>query len=168
MFPVYLGRDSNTFRMLRSTTQGWTILDSRGRTWYSAPRSPALHPTTVAPDEWDANHELPQAPSPVFEHVGLEEASSPQTPLSLHGLGLDFFVRGSPAARPSILWYIDPHTGQVHHTGTKCKGGRHGKRYCALCGKSISSNNFVGQHMSTHPSEWVTTLDDVRRCLREA
>lgn len=126
----------------------------------------ALHPTTVFFFEWLAYEcDAARRWRPLeltFAHVALRGATSPVHPVTLDRLGLDFFVRHR---QTSVVWFVDPHTGEVQHSGAKaCREHGPGKRYCSLCGRSFSANNFVTQHMrNIHPYHRVspTEADDI-------
>lgn len=110
-----------------------------------------LHPATTKKGEWRMFDLATQAMrmSPLhFKHECLD--SSPVAPLSLDDIGHDFFMRCTPRR---ILWYTDPRTGRVFHSGAKrVHGEAVGKRYCYECNLSFSANNFVSQHMRLkHP-----------------
>ena len=117
--------------------------------------SEAQHPHTVAPGEWHA-----QVASDVWLRLTAYRicaplTSSPQAPLHLDDIGLDFFVR-LRITRP--VWFVDPMTGRTRHSGAKCrdklaKGASKrpkrngGVRFCPTCFGCFSANNFVTQHM---------------------
>jgi len=63
-------------------------------------------------------------------------------PYNLNDIGLDFFIRIS-LSRP--IWFIDPTTDKVEHSGAKS-----GKRYCWKCKRCFSGNNFSYQHLKFH------------------
>lgn len=103
--------------------------------------STAVHPNTVYDDEW-----VPEGMTIAFEGRGTAD-----DPLCLESdLGVDFFVRLCHLGRP--VWYTSP-TGLVTHSGAKRIDGILGKRYCSVCARDISANNFVSQHMRMHPPE---------------
>lgn len=109
-----------------------------------AAASEALHPVTVWTDEWRRKDEHGRwGPSGVrFDHASLR--TSPSLPMTMDDLGWDYFVRRRVIAP---VWYVDPVTGSVHHSGSKMLEGKAGKRYCSRCRKSSSANNFVSQHL---------------------
>lgn len=108
--------------------------------------STATHPHTVYGREWSQ--------SDVFFHVS--GGLSATDPLCLESdLGLDIFYRLCPMTRP--VWYRSP-SGCVTHSGAKQIQGVMGRRWCSVCKRGISGNNFVFQHMrKMHPdgsNEW--------------
>lgn len=111
---------------------------------YAVSDSPALHPNTILPGEWEALVEWPDTwrALPDF-HLKTVKTDAP---LSLDDLGRDYFVRVR-GSRP--VQFINPHTGEAAWSGAKPPGG---VRYCHLCDVCISSNNFVTQHLRVkHP-----------------
>lgn len=73
-------------------------------------------------------------------------SSSRDDPHDMEDLGLEFFMH---KRFNRVLWYRDPVSGAVHHSGAKPYGDDDipGRRYCAICRDSFSANNFVSQHM---------------------
>merc|ERR1719240_2080330 len=67
-------------------------------------------------------------------------------PFHIEDIGADFFMR---IRTTKLVWYVDPTTGEVVHSGAKNAGARArpGKRYCPLCCQCFSANNFVSQHL---------------------
>lgn len=68
--------------------------------------------------------------------------------------------------RMPIIWYRDPVTGQVHHTGAKVKRGRTGRKFCSVFRKSISANNFWSQHVDKVHPDCKTSQEVWRAILR--
>tara|TARA_B100000482_G_C12612145_1_gene299512 strand:- start:3113 stop:3667 length:555 start_codon:yes stop_codon:yes gene_type:complete len=73
--------------------------------------------------------------------------STRKNPYDLNDIGVDFFTR-IRVNKP--VWFIDPDTNCVEHSGAKACGDKVGKRYCWVCKKSFSGNNFVSQHGKVH------------------
>ena len=119
--------------------------------------STAAHPNTIAPGEWN----LPKSGGGWVHATGFKvRAQGPNTeeqPFDIvTELGVDFFLRGlgsredfpGPREGFPIVWFVDPFTGEVLHSGAKAAGTKKpGKRYCSLCERSFSANNFVTQHL---------------------
>ena len=133
--------------------ESWCIADSAGSTLAVA-RSDAGHPNTVDPAEWrlrggglDAEYLRHEAFS-----LQTEGPNTEAEPFLLEELGRDYFVRVQLKSR-RILWFVDPGTGGTCHTAAKSTasraGGRTvpGRRFCPLCSKCISANNFQSQHI---------------------
>jgi hypothetical protein len=118
---------------------GWCV--ERGGTVLLAAASLALHPTTVCPEEWYASDGRSCPVS--FRHVRLETSCS--RPVDMSVLGLDFFTR--MRYTPCLVWFRAPN-GEVHFS--RSKGDPPGKRYCNICDRTFSSNNFASQHMKAH------------------
>ena len=129
----------------------WVIADpdAPDALQYARAASAARHPHTVYAGEWFAIDALfgPLRPMPCFclEFDDLC-TSSPERPLSLDDIGCDFFVR-VPASSKRKIWFCDPSSGNVVHSGTKCPFP--GVRFCHFCGACFSANNW-SQHMRTH------------------
>ena len=67
-----------------------------------------------------------------------------------------------------VVWFECPATGQIYHSAAKPGGARGrsqpGKRYCHLCNKCFSANNFSHQHLSNlHRPERVESLRALQR-----
>lgn len=118
----------------------------------------ALHPNTVLAGEWEVCVTYPDGwkADPRF---AVHLARTASDVVTMDDVGRDFFVR-VPQTRP--VRFVDPATGEVHTSGAK----HDGRRYCHLCDRLYSGNNFVSQHLRLlHPSEWarVRTRQDRRR-----
>lgn len=65
-------------------------------------------------------------------------------------IGRDFFMRVQLTRR--VVWFECPSSGNVYHSAAKPggPGGRSkpGKRFCHICNKCFSANNFHSQHLS--------------------
>ena len=65
-------------------------------------------------------------------------------------LGLDFFLRVHLTRK--VVWFRCPTANEVYHSAAKPNKGeggsrqRPGKRFCSLCNKCFSANNFHSQH----------------------
>lgn len=109
----------------------------------------ALHPNTIVAGEWEVCVHYPYGWEihPTFA-VHLARKFSGKRALTMDDVGWDYFVR-VPQHLP--VRFVDPATGKVHVSNAKHRG----QRYCHLCDKLFSGNNFVSQHMRLlHPSEW--------------
>jgi len=128
----------------------------------------AAHPTTVYTDEWLCRALSESTRGRVargtfrgsvmgFAHEWTEDGpgSSPDCPVELPWLGWDYFERiyHTVTRRVSrVVWFRVPATGEVHHSGAKgCRDRDGGRRYCHRCRLCFSANNFVTQHLRTHP-----------------
>jgi len=130
-------------------SRGWQIapdLDS-SVAYAIAPGVTAAHPNTVRQGEW----QLPTEPNGGWAahnefHVSAEGPNSEAHPFRIDDIGADFFMR---VKTTKLVWFIDPTTGEVVHSGAKNAGvrARPGKRYCPLCTTCFSANNFVSQHV---------------------
>jgi len=83
-------------------------------------------------------------------------------------LGRDFFLRVQLTRK--VVWFVCPTSGNVYHSAAKPGGpggrAKPGKRYCHLCKKCFSANNFQSQHLANlhrpaRPSGLVTVRDGV-------
>ena len=113
----------------------------------------AQHPATVESGDWYVFQDDSWVPSEllfVLDETFLKRRSR-RSPLDLTLVGGDFFLRYRCSF---IIWFIDPVSGEVVHSGSKQLAGRSGFRYCPHCDALRSSNNFVYQHMRRqHPEE---------------
>lgn len=128
----------------------WTVEKMNTNEVVAEAASLGMHPTTVLQNEWrmkDSKTGLWYDSFLYFEHTNLE--SSFDSPLSMHEIGYDFFMRKKMT---QIVWYEDPSTGMIFHSAAKQKNDVFGRRYCCICGMSFSANNFVSQHMRKHPT----------------
>lgn len=129
----------------------WSVHDACSDLIVAEAASVALHPATVFEGEWrvrNLDSGIMEDSALKFQHASIE--SSPKSPLTMYDLGIDFFTR---RVGTKIVYYIDPVSKKVYHSGAKCKGSaRAGKRFCPLCMRSFSANNFITQHMRVkHP-----------------
>ena len=127
----------------------WSIRDSD--TIVAEAASVARHPATIFQGQWRVRNRATgrmEDSSLLFHHDRIK--SSPQHPLTMEDLGVDFFARRTGT---KIGWYGDPVSYTVHHSGANGNdGGCAGKRFCPICMRSFSANNFVSQHMRLqHP-----------------
>ena len=149
--PEYWERSENMFydqqisMTLLRVYGTWRIVNLMGECVAEA-SSNAQHPVTVLQGQWrvfDSDMNAHRDSDLYFIHHEL--ITSPMQPIEMEDLGVDYFVRMNST---KILWYVDPHTRNVYHSGAKAdKDCRLGKRYCSFCHKSFSANNFVSQHM---------------------
>ena len=95
------------------------------------------HPMSVHKGEWGDNI----VPWGDFRFYFYE--NSFDNPCLLEDVGEDFFLR----VKSRRIWFIDPISNTVQHSGAKKSMGIQGKQFCALCNKLISSNNFAFQHV---------------------
>jgi len=114
-------------------------------------RSDGQHPNTVDKGSWSLLASTSGlAPCDAFDFC-TEGPNTPEQPFLMEELGLDYFIRAQP--RKQVIWFEDPSTGQVFHSGAK-KAGTHsdkpGNRYCPMCERCFSANNFKSQHMRSH------------------
>lgn len=129
----------------------WSIRDMRSDTIVAEAASLARHPATIFEGQWRVLNRTTGCMEDsllVFYHDSIQ--SSPQKPLTMDELGIDFFIR---RLGTKIVWYVDPISYKVHHSGAKENDdGCAGKRFCPFCMRSFSANNFVSQHMRVkHP-----------------
>lgn len=117
--------------------------------------SASAHPNTMDDGAWvDCRDE--RVITPLTFRVDL--SSSRRAPLSLADIGDDFF--SSFAARTNrVVWYREPISHRVYHSGAKVREGVLGRRYCPSCTLSFSANNFVSQHMRVRHAVCVTPRD---------
>lgn len=138
----------------------WIIFDTNRRVVACA-TSVGEHPLTVYAGEWLFANKDGWMSCPEFRFK-LTSNGTEEEPHNLHHIGLDFFVRNQVTC---IIWYIDPITNKVEHSGRK-KNGRYGRRYCCICQKSISANNFVTHLHDVHfAQKECKTIDDVKYAL---
>ena len=123
--------------------------------------SSAQHPVTVHSGEWlDASDNVMHG----FEFV-LKNFGSQEHPLEFDDFGIDYFVRKQTNR---VMWYVD-HAGATVHSGAKANrcDARPGVRYCYICDRYFSGNNFRSQHIQNmHKCTGdATTLKDVETAL---
>jgi hypothetical protein len=156
---VPIARDEGSYRcggiVVGRIDGAWVIHDDLFV--YARAASLALHPHTVHPGEWIA---LAEAFPARWERMDLFrfvcagiQTSAPEAPIELSDVGVDVFLRMA-FSRP--VWFVDPKSGRVEHSGAKTARtdmrGRLGRRFCHLCGVSLSANNFWSQHVRcVHP-----------------
>jgi len=113
----------------------WTIF--KGYTIIAYSNSFGLHPLSIKSNEWTfigvCSHEFRFFMTP----------NTCETAYTMDELGFDYFMRRSSS---TIIWWIDPNTDEVQHSGAKYKNGKVGKRYCNICNRAYSANNFKSQH----------------------
>jgi len=156
--PHYV-KEMDDFRQLHLFFEAgaWQIASSVGGSDVLArAASTAQHPNTVDKGSWSlpmtmSAHERPTlVPFEAFD-FWTDGPNTPEQPFQMEELGLDYFIRPQP--RKQVIWFEDPNTGQVFHSGAK-KAGVHsdkpGNRYCPMCKRCFSANNFKFQHMRTH------------------
>ena len=114
---------------------------------YAVAKSPAAHPNTVVEGEWL----VPTPPDGSWQlhkdfHLRHDGPNTEAQPYDMDDLGADFFLR---VKNNKLIWYVDPATGETMHSGAKAAGSKDkpGQRYCPLCRKCFSANNFVSQHL---------------------
>lgn len=113
--------------------------------------SDGQHPNTVDKGSWSLLASTSGlVPCDAFD-FWTDGPNTPEQPFLMEELGLDYFIRAQP--RKQVIWFEDPSTGQVFHSGAK-KAGTHsdkpGNRYCPMCERCFSANNFKSQHMRSH------------------
>lgn len=79
-------------------------------------------------------------------------------PVALEDLGDDFFMS---AQLTTVVWWINPITQEVEHSGAKEKHGKMGKRWCCICNQAFSANNFKTQHLRIHKNGTKLDADDL-------
>lgn len=110
--------------------------------------SSAEHPRTIYDDEWVAvTHIFPIRTERIVK-FRMTSTISKDGVVDLHDEGMDLFMRYTISFPVS---YRDPDDGTVvHHTSCKCIGDlRAGTRYCSICRRHVSANNFVSQHLNS-------------------
>jgi len=111
--------------------------------------SDADHPNTIAKSSWCLLGPLGVLMScPDFD-MTVDGPNTIDEPFLIEELGRDFFIRQQP--RKLVIWFECPRSGQVYHSGAK-KAGTHkaGNRYCPMCHRCFSANNFKSQHLKSH------------------
>lgn len=102
---------------------------------------------------------------PDFEIV-TEGPNTEEEPFLLEEIGVDFFLRVQLKTR-KVIWFESP-AGEVYHSAAKPGGAggraKPGKRYCHICHKCFSANNFQTQHLAnlhrpTAPSDLTCVPD---------
>ena len=129
---------------------------------YAVSTSDALHPCTILPGEWCVmvtwHTEWVLLEQFHIACISPLKACSRECPADLDDVGHDVFLR---IQLKHPFWYVDPCTQEVVFSGSKATpASPPGKRFCALCNKAFSSNNFVTQHMRLkHPHLRPVNLD---------
>ncbi|EOD09124.1 hypothetical protein EMIHUDRAFT_459926, partial [Emiliania huxleyi CCMP1516] len=142
---LHLTSDGAAWRVTRGAGSGEVIAEAA---------STALHPGTVEVGSWkvfDRGKELPK--SAELEML-CDGPNTEEQPFLMEELGRDFFLRVHLTRK--VVWFVCPATGDIYHSAAKPggEGGRSkpGKRYCHLCNKCFSANNFQSQHLvNLHP-----------------
>eukprot|EP00312_Isochrysidales_sp_CCMP1244_P036299 CAMPEP_0202753180 /NCGR_PEP_ID=MMETSP1388-20130828/13385_1 /ASSEMBLY_ACC=CAM_ASM_000864 /TAXON_ID=37098 /ORGANISM="Isochrysis sp, Strain CCMP1244" /LENGTH=390 /DNA_ID=CAMNT_0049420915 /DNA_START=66 /DNA_END=1235 /DNA_ORIENTATION=- len=149
--------------------EGWAIgaLGSGRGDAYAFAASDALHPNTVDKEAWRLRLAGASYQSSSFFSVQTEGPNSEAEPFSMEELGVDYFLRAPPKSR-RVVWFVDPTSdkGTVLHSAAKSTAatggggrGQPGKRYCHLCHRCVSANNWVSQHLAnTHRAAAPTGL----------
>ena len=110
----------------------------------------ALHPNTIDDGAWMLNYSTGFVACREFG-FSVHGASSKDDPFSMQELGLDFFIC---AKRHPVVWFRDPQSGKIFHSAAKTSAVAHrntpGNRYCPICHKCFSANNFKSQHLRSH------------------
>lgn len=145
----------------------WYILDVDGGflgdvplLLYARSDSEALHPNTIHAGEWEVRVRIVSGGEddvwermPDFRVLADLEGSTPERPLSLLDIGVDFFLR---CRTPQPIWFIDPMSGEAVHSGANAplhsKDESPGRRFCSLCCNCTLAKNFSSQHLKkVHP-----------------
>lgn len=154
-FPHYVSIEEGSSTHICRTDERWIICDGAlpRVLIYAFSYSPALHPNTILPGEWVVVEErFPDrcVMLPDFHLCADVSGSTAEDPLMMEDVGLDFFLRITPT---HPVWFVDPFTHAVRYSGTKMgSNGTAGVRFCSVCSKCVSANNFVSQHLSrVHP-----------------
>jgi hypothetical protein len=122
------------------------------------------HPATIYENEWYD----PES----FEEKGISFSpisfGTEWNPISIYDIGIDYFLRVS---QHRVIWFIDVN-GDIQHSGAKIAGLKRktGRRYCHICDKLVSANNFVSQHMRLKhkmPKKCQSTFDVQNILLNE-
>jgi len=111
--------------------------------------SDADHPNTIAKSSWCLLGPLDMLMSCSTFDMSVDGPNTIDKPFLIEELGRDFFIRQQP--RKLVIWFECPQSGQVYHSGAK-KAGTHkaGNRYCPMCHRCFSANNFKSQHLKSH------------------
>lgn len=144
--------------VIRFTNGFWTIWEKADMRFYAW--SSGLTPLTVRRGEWAAV----DGSSTLLHFKNLRLGSSDK-PVPLGHLGEDFFLH-SISKKP--VWFtVDKNDTTTFHSGSKRMKGTTGVRFCSICRKMSSANNFVSQHLPIHArtQKNATSLEDVRAAL---
>ena len=130
----------NEFKLIYHKSY-WCIIESKTSKLHAFACSFGLHPLTIYKCEWF----FCNGPNPNDFHFSADLQEDYNNPYNLESdIGFDFFIR---IHYSRVIYYIDPSTNMIEHSGAKEKHGKLGKRFCWICQKSFSANNFVTQHM---------------------
>ena len=143
---TYRSADGSAPHRLQRADGGWGIVDAAGHEVARAVTR-ALHPVTTYPCEWTVRCEggAWRYSEMRFVHAALE--TSRDDPVDLDLLGRDFFV---VHALSKPIWFVSPVDGSVVHSAVKrMSDGTSGVKYCSLCNRCFSANNWY-QHLMTH------------------
>jgi len=136
-----------------STLDDWRLSTRDGQLIFAVAHNDAEHPNTVDRADWlllcAQTGQL--GPHSDFS-LATEGPNTEQQPFLLEELGTDFFFRVQPKSR-RVMWFVDPQSGAVVHSAAKAcgsDGGRAmpGRRWCHICQKCVSANNFHSQHLA--------------------
>ena len=116
----------------------WVVMHTDLELVYAVAFSDALHPNTVLPGEWVARVTLPDDWRVLTDFHFVASGNV----FELDDLGRDYFVR---VPQVQAVWYVHPHDKTLVFSG-----GKGGKRYCHLCDRLLSANNFTHQHLKVH------------------
>lgn len=130
---------------IHATRHGYEFRDARGAVLASA-ASDARAPMTVGAASWRTADGA--ALGPKFSLLA-QGPNSEDAPFTVDELGDDVFVRG---VHSGVIWFVCPTTGETYHSAAKPGTGvagrtRPGKRWCHICRKCFSANNFSSQHL---------------------
>jgi len=118
--------------------------------------SDAAHPNTITKSSWRLLFPVHPGRQPMLQSCSAFDTSfdgpnTPEQPFLIEEIGRDFFTRAQP--RKQVIWFECPSTGEVYHSGAKKAGqqsDKPGNRYCPICNRCFSANNFKSQHMKSH------------------
>lgn len=116
----------------------------------------AAHPNTITKGSWRLLLPLNPSTPPMLQScpgfdTSADGPNTPEQPFLIEEIGRDFFTRAQP--RKQVIWFECPSTGEVYHSGAKKAGqqsDKPGNRYCPICNRCFSANNFKSQHMKSH------------------
>mmetsp|Transcript_18728 Transcript_18728/g.52043 ORF Transcript_18728/g.52043 Transcript_18728/m.52043 type:complete len:564 (-) Transcript_18728:908-2599(-) len=131
----------------------WRLASIDDRTVFGLAHNDAQHPNTVDRDDWLLISASTGRLEPHLDFsLNTEGPNTERQPFLLEELGNDFFSRVHLKSR-KVVWFVDPVTGLTFHSAAKACGGEGGrtvpgKRWCHICEKCISANNFQSQHLT--------------------
>ena len=114
---------------------GWIIVNKQN-VMIAYAFSFASHPLNIRTDEW------------IFINFNKHDfrfrlvENTHKTPYEINDIGEDYFMYNAS----NVIWWRDPTTNEVEHSGAKYKRNQSGKRWCSICKRAISANNFKSQH----------------------